>query len=170
MLADPFASLTTIVEFAIGIAGFSAVIAVLGGREHWSEQDRVRTHNLIVFALVPGFLSLLALAALSQIDVIGASRIVSVFAFVIGIIVWVASRRRSLVAFGVGAFSTQNPINTAIFSFYALLVLFNIPVFLGLFGSYAFTLFYLHLVGLLLIASINFYRLVFKPVSDSNNP
>ena len=107
MLADPSASLTTIVEFAIGIAGFSAVIAVLGGREHWSEQDRLRTHNLIVFALVPGFLSLLALAALSQIDVIGASRIVSVFAFVIGVIVWVASRRRSLVAMRCSFCSTS---------------------------------------------------------------
>ena len=169
MLSDPSASLTTIVEFAVGIAGFSAVIAVLGGREQWSKQDRLRTHNHIVFALVPGFLSLLALAALSQTDVIGASRIVSAVAFVIGIVVWVVSQRRSLAAFGVGAFSTRNPINTAIFSFYALLVLFSLPVSLGLFGGYAFTLFYLHLIGLLLIASINFYRLVFKPVSDSKN-
>jgi hypothetical protein len=61
MLADPSSSLAIIVEFAIGLAGFSGVIAVFGGRDGWSGTDRFRTGNLIVLAMIPGFMALLTI-------------------------------------------------------------------------------------------------------------
>jgi hypothetical protein len=53
--------LSTIVEFSIGLAGFSGVIAAMSRNAGWSELEKFRVVNLLQAALAPAFLSFAAL-------------------------------------------------------------------------------------------------------------
>jgi hypothetical protein len=53
--------LSTVIEFSIGLAGFSGVVAAMGRNAGWSELERYRVVNLLQAALAPAFLSFAAL-------------------------------------------------------------------------------------------------------------
>jgi len=53
--------LGNVVEFSIGLAGFSGVVAAFTNRSRWSSLERYRLINLLSCALVPAFTSLIAL-------------------------------------------------------------------------------------------------------------
>lgn len=59
-------SLTAIAEFSIGLAGFTAIVAVFANsREKVGATMRLRTMNLLIISFVPGFIALLLLVLLS---------------------------------------------------------------------------------------------------------
>ena len=58
-----------VVEFSIGLAGFSGVVAVFSTyRSDWVELHRWRIRNLLLFSIGPGFLALIALGLLKILD------------------------------------------------------------------------------------------------------
>ena len=59
-------SLSTIAEFSIGLAGFTAIVAIFANsREKVGATMLLRTMNLLVISFVPGFIALLLLVLLS---------------------------------------------------------------------------------------------------------
>ncbi len=62
-MTESFAEmLGDIIEFSIGLAGFSGIVAVYAGRDgRWSPVDRFRSANLISAALIPGFVAFITL-------------------------------------------------------------------------------------------------------------
>jgi len=57
-----------VVEFSIGLAGFSGVVAAFTYRTRWGVIETYRLVNLLFAALIPGFTAFVSLAALERED------------------------------------------------------------------------------------------------------
>ena len=61
--------LSTIVEFSVGLAGFSGVVGIFIHRSgEWLYVDRFRITNLLIMSLTPGFLAFLSLGLIPIAD------------------------------------------------------------------------------------------------------
>jgi len=56
--------LGNVIEFSIGLGGFSGIVAVFMNRSRWTALERYRLINLLMAALVPAFASFIALGML----------------------------------------------------------------------------------------------------------
>lgn len=154
-------NLALIVEFSIGLAGFSAIVtAFLQKSSSLSPVDRFRTLNLLLLALTPAFLSFLCIGLLILSgDIILASRVTSiVFAVSVFFTLYSVFRsRRKLPA------EHQRALNNKI-----ILVMFLVSgivlvsqVASALIDSrYAYPILYFGLVVMLLQAVVQFVRIL----------
>jgi len=167
MISDPISSLTIVIEFAVGLVGFSGVIAVFGGRESWTGTDKFRTRNLIVLPMIPTIAAFLTIACLEHTTLITAARIGAALVFLLGVVNLNRTYVSSLRDFGVSPISRDRPVNTTLFLVYGGLIGIVLLIALNLFGQYSFFLLYLVLVAHLCFAAFNFYRLIFRPENDA---
>jgi hypothetical protein len=156
-----YEELSDIVEFSIGLAGFSAVVTVFLQRSRkLSPIDRFRTINLLLLALTPAFFVFLRNGVTSVTeDGASAARYSSaVFAIWLGcVLLFIYRARRQMPAEHEGA------LNNRIFvSMYAA----GIALILALGASvafsfeYVYSVFYFGLVLMLVFAVIQFIRIL----------
>ena len=151
--------LSTVVEFSIGLAGFSGVVGIFINRSgQWIHVDRFRVTNLLVMSLTPGFLSFVTLGLLpiteSAIQISSA-----IFAAVIALILIIIPRARTKVPA-----RDQSLVGLHIFvpmsaTFLVVLIL-QLLVAAAVINSYEFTIYYYSLVVILLLAVVQFARLI----------
>ena len=164
MTADPGSLLSTIAEFSIGLAGFSGIVVVVVGNRRWTEAAKFRASLLIILSLSSGFLALIALGILNRFDGAIVWRVLSGLQAIVAAVALGYSYRKTVTAFGIGPLTRTG---RALFSLAGLNVLVQITNTLGFFEPSAFAIFYGGLVVFVLVAAINFYRLIFVPDSDS---
>ena len=151
--------LSTIVEFSIGLAGFSGIVGIFINRSgQWIYVDRFRVTNLLLMSLTPGFLSFISLGLLPIVD--GAIEIsAAIFATTIVLLLTFIPRARSRVP------EIDRPlVGLRIFvpmslTFVVLLILQTL-IAVSVIDSYEFTVYYYSLVVMLLLAVIQFARLI----------
>jgi len=159
---DPQATLTTIAEVSVALAGFTGVVAVLGGRrDHaWTPEERLQLRTLVETSLTALFLSfapsVLGLVMTSESAVwrlanllLGAMHLASITMFIV----------RTKVAKPTGG---QLALLASGFS----VILAHFLAAAGLVPWYA-TIFILGLLQLVFVATFNFVLLLF-PVEASN--
>ena len=151
--------LSTIVEFSIGLAGFSGVVGAFIHRSgDWLFVDRFRLTNLLLMSLTPGFLSFFSLGLLnysSQAIQISAA----VFGLTLASFLFFIPRARSKVPK-----EHQYLVGLRIFvpmsSTFAVLIFTQALIALSITGDHAFIAYYYSLVVLLLLAVFQFARLI----------
>jgi len=156
-----YGGLGDIVEFSIGLAGFSAVVTAFLHRSRvLTPIDRFRTINLLLLALTPAFLVFLFNGLVSAfVDAVVAARISSaVFAvWLAGMLLLIYRAKRRLPA------EHEAALNNAIFAgMYtigmAMVIVLGASAVFG--QKYLHSTFYFGLVILLLFAVIQFIRLL----------
>ena len=151
--------LSTVVEFSIGLAGFSGVVGIFIHRSgQWIYVDRFRITNLLLMSLTPGFLSFVTLGLLSITE--SAIQIsAAMFACVIVLLLIFIPRARSKVPA-----SDRSLVGLHIFVpislTFAVVLLLQILVAASVIDSYRFTVYYYSLVVMLLLAVVQFARLI----------
>lgn len=154
-------NLGDIVEFSIGLAGFSAIVTVFLQRsQKLSPVDRFRTINLLLLALTPAFLAFLCIGLVSAFGDAASAARASSAAFAIWlacILMFIYRSRRRLPAEHQGALST-----TIFVCMYA--VGFSLILALGASSAsdfrHTYSVFYFGLVVMLLLAVIQFIRIL----------
>ena len=152
-----------IVEFSIGLAGFSGVVAVFSTyRSEWVELHRWRIRNLLLFSIGPGFLALIALGLLKILDETVAWRIATFTSAIYALIVF-------FFAFRSRAALSENEraqISTGAFMFFTLLLSVSsfaqVIAAVGLITEYSSSAFYFGLILILLIGIYQFFRAVLE--------
>ena len=161
-LFDPQATLTTIAEVSVALAGFTGVVAVLGSRRdhEWTPEERLQLRTLVETSLTALFLSfapsVLGLVMTSESAVwrlanllLGAMHLASITMFIV----------RTKVAKPTGG---QLALLASGFS----VILAHFLAAAGLLPWYA-AIFILGLLQLVFVATFNFVLLLF-PVEASN--
>ena len=156
-------SLTSIVEFAIALAGFSGIVVALGRQPgRWAPADRIRVLNVLVFAFGAGFMAYLPMGlAHAGLDgsLLWRASSGGFLCFLVLTFVFVTLRMRRLPddvriilhPIVAGLFITSMVVA-------ALAQLLNI---LGLGFQPQFASYFLGLVLLLLLGAIQFARILF---------
>jgi len=151
--------LSTIVEFSVGLAGFSGVVGVFIHRSgQWIYVDQFRVTNLLLMSLTPGFLSFISLG-LIPISSRAIEISAGIFAATIALLLTFIPRARSKVPkhdqYLVGAriFLPMSLTFVVIFIMQAL-------VAISVIDRYEFTIYYYSLVLMLLLAVVQFARLI----------
>ncbi|TNF84859.1 MAG: hypothetical protein EP301_10715 [Gammaproteobacteria bacterium] len=159
--------LSTVVEFSIGLAGFSGVVGIFIHRSgQWIYVDRYRVTNLLLMSLTPGFLAFITLGLLSITE--DAVRIsATLFASTIFLLLTFIPRARSKVSA-----RDQHLVGLHIFvpmsaSFAVILILQSL-IAAAVIDRYEFTIYYYSLVMMLLLAVVQFARLILARPSISS--
>ena len=154
--------LSNIVEFSIGLGGFSGIVAVFVQRTgDWTAVDRWRVMNLLMVTLAPAFAAFFAMG-ITRIVVSEeiAWRSASVFlALMLCMFMYIApAGRRKLPS------DQRDIVGPRIFVFMfgsTLIVLaFQGAAAFGAFGSHVFVVFFYGLVTMLLLGVVQFVRII----------
>ena len=159
-----------VVEFSIGLAGFSGVVAVFSTyRSDWVELHRWRIRNLLLFSIGPGFLALIALGLLKILDESVAWRMATLASALYTVFVF-------LIAFrSMDSLSRdeRDQISGGAFLVFAVIVggssLTQIIAAIGLISEYAAATFYFGLVLILFIGTYQFFRAVLEGLRINSN-
>lgn len=160
--------LTSIIEFSIGLAGFSGVIAAMSRHTAWSTLEKFRVENILLCSLIPAFLSFAALGLSTlQPDSVNSWRqscllsAVSMFAVVLK-----AYRGRAALPE-----SQRNLLRMrAMYLLTGSLTIMGIVqllVFTGVLMGHSFVLFYIGLVLILLVGVFLFSIAIFSLRDES---
>ena len=151
--------LSTIVEFSVGLAGFSGVVGIFIHRSgQWLYVDRFRINNLLIMSLTPGFLAFLSLGLL-QIADRAVEISAAAFALCIFLLLVFIPRARLKVP------EVDRPlVGLQIFLpmslTYAVMLVLQILIATSVIDRFEFTIYYYCLVIMLLLAVIQFARLI----------
>lgn len=160
-MADDAGLLGYVVEFSIGLGGFSGIVVVFAQRSgEWAPVDRFRVANLLQISLTPGFVAFFALGMSSLVNEVLAWKFGS--ALLALVLVWmlfsVPLRRRQLptedgrlVGPNVFIFMTATA---------ALVLTCQVVSLLGGFREQAFAVLFFGLVTMLLLAVVQFVRII----------
>ena len=151
-----------IVEFSIGLAGFSGIAGAFIHRTgEWPVVDRFRVSNLLFLSLTPGFLAFIALGLLRSGMTIDAAARTSAALFSIAVIVMfnIFPRNRARVP-EHDRHIVGLPIFLPMSALLALVLVSQLLVAAGIVISQPFVAFYFGLVALLLGAVVQFARLI----------
>ncbi len=156
-------SLTSIVEFAIALAGFSGIVVALGKQPgRWAPADRIRVLNVLVFAFGAGFMAYLPMGlAHAGLDGSLLWRVSSggFLCFLVLTFVFITIRMRRLPD---DVRIILHPIVAGLFiTFIVVAALAQLLNILGLGFQPQFASYFLGLVLLLLIGAIQFARILF---------
>ncbi len=151
--------LSTIVEFSIGLAGFSGVIGIFIHRSgEWIYVDRYRIMNLLTMSLVPGFLAFLTLGLLPITD-----RAITVsaaaFALTVGMLLILIGRARAKVP-AVDRSLVGPQIFVPMSGTFSVILILQTLVAIAVIDRYVLTIYYYSLVVMLLLAVVQFVRLI----------
>ena len=169
-MADSIDLLSTIVEFSIGLAGFSGVVGIFLRRSgDWAYVDRFRLTNLLIMSLMPGFLAFFALGLLQTLtpqhsmQVAAAAFVASVALTLIFI-----PRARSRVPE-----EDKHLVGLTIFvpmsATFAAILLLQALVALSVIEKHAFLVYYFSLVVVLFLAVVQFARIILARPSQASN-
>lgn len=148
-----------IIEFSIGLAGFSGIVAaLLQTKSGLRGADRFRTINLLILALSPGFVSLTSLIFLNRFGNIELIWNASLFMLAVLIVVMTVSSHVQLSKLD----ESEKQVTTAGSTVIAIVV---VTIFLvaasGIFSFDGFTSFVLGATFMLLLGVTQFVRLIF---------
>lgn len=159
--------LGNVIEFSIGLGGFSGVVAVFMNRSEWNPLQQYRLVRLLMAALVPAFASFIALGFVAM----NTARVIDPWqlscATLTALVTWVAytayiGRKRIPNAL-------QSQMRSGVFFtlqlFLLAVVLVNVIGTSGIFGSATFLAFYFGLITLLVEGVVLFGVAI---VSSSN--
>lgn len=157
----PYEDLGDIVEFSIGLAGFSAVVTVFLQRSRTlSPVDRFRTINLLLLALTPAFLVFLRNGLASAIGDTGSADRYSSAVFAIWLacmLLFIYRAKRRLPA------EHESALNNTIFvCMYAggIVLILALGASITFSTEHAYSVFYFGLVVMLLFAVVQFVRIL----------
>ena len=169
MLSDPADALGSVIEFSIGLAGFSGIVAVFAHRNSGLDHaDRLRLGVLLTNSLIPGFMAFFSLGALQHASPELAWRISSgLFAAASTAGLAVSLRRLRQMPDASRALISKR-INLFISGGNAIHIGAQVVNTLGFFSS-GFIVFYGGLVFVLLTATVAFVRLIFSPRGSVNS-
>jgi hypothetical protein len=167
MPAD-LSSLGYVIEFSIGLAGFSGIISVLS-ISSWGKLEHYRTLVLLLSSLIPAFAAFTALIWHSFLEVESAWRAsaLSFFLMLLPLLVVITFGRKR---FGVRQYPQFNKhrVNFAT-SILLLAATFQIMVLLGAAPHLHRTAFLAGLVGVLLVGVIQFFAALIHARRDTND-
>ena len=159
--------LSTIVEFSVGLAGFSGVIGIFIHRSgHWAHVDRFRITNLLVMSLTPGFLAFFTLGLLQVAQADIAVRISSgVYTLTLFSLLIFLPRDRARVPD-----QDKHLVGSHIFfpmaGTFAAIMVTQALVTISVLDRHTFTIYYYSLVVMLLLAVVQFIRLIVARPSE----
>jgi hypothetical protein len=158
-MSESIELLSTIVEFSIGLAGFSGLVGVFMHRSgQWIYVDKFRITNLLLMSLTPGFLAFISLGLLSitsnAIEISGA-----IFAFTVALLLIFIPRARFKVP-ERDRHLVGPPIFIPMSLTFTVVMITQALVALSVIDSYEFTVYYYSLVGMLILAAVQFARLI----------
>jgi len=164
----PIEILGYIIEFSIGLAGFSGVIAVFKSRSQAKvDLDRWRIRNLLLFSMGPAFLCFIAIALLEiTSSEVYAWRLACIIQslFLALLIVIVLKTKGNLTE----AQSSQinMPVMRAVLAIFPLISVVLFLTGLDILEFEAFLLFYVSLVLVLLAGVYQFFRAVLEGLEE----
>jgi hypothetical protein len=154
-------ALGNIAEVSIGLAGFSAIVAVfIQQSRRLTPVDRFRTISLLLLALTPAFLSFLCIGLVSVVgDIELASRIsAGVLAiWMAGLLLFLYRSKRQMPS------EHERALNQTIFAFMyatAIIVIVAMTIAAAFDTRYAYATFYFGLVVVLIMAVVQFIRIL----------
>lgn len=155
-------SLSPIIEFSIGLAGFSAIVSVFLQRStRLADIDRVRVQTLLLLGLTPAFIAFILTGTETIVQSTGlAARIASAVLAVLlaAFTIYLLKSRASLPKDQVGL------ISSSVFIFMLTTTIVNALIqamaALGFFGPLAFTVVYFGLVLILFLGVLQFFRII----------
>ncbi|MGK0223075.1 MAG: hypothetical protein ACI9ON_002318 [Limisphaerales bacterium] len=161
--------LSTIVEFSIGLAGFSGVVGIFIHRSgKWIYVDRFRILNLLIMSLTPGFLSFVSLGLLqttsNAIEISAA-----IFAATLAILMFFISRARSKVP-AADKHLVGLQIFVPMLSTFIIVMVLQTLVAFSVIDSHEFIVYYYSLVAMLFLAVVQFARLILARPEFSSAP
>lgn len=158
-MSDPTELLSTIVEFSVGLAGFSGLVGAFMHRSgKWLYVDQFRITNLLLMSLTPGFLAFLTLGLIQVSD--SAIELSAVaFATALALLLILIPRARAKVPA-----RDQHLVGLHIFipiaSTFGVLLVVQTLLAISVISSNAFIIYYFSLVVMLLLAVVQFARLI----------
>jgi|GEM_PF-2031908 len=161
--------LSTIVEFSIGLAGFSGVVGIFIHRSGtWIYVDRFRILNLLLMSLTPGFLSFISLG-LVQITSKAIEVSAAISAATLAILVFFISRARSKVP-AVDKHLVGLHIYVPMLSIFIIVMVLQALIAISVIDSHEFIVYYYSLVAILFLAVVQFARLILARPKISKEP
>ena len=161
-MANDLQLLSSIVEFSIGLGGFSGIVAVFVQRTgDWTAVDRWRVTNLLAVTLTPAFAAFFAMG-MARI-LVGeeiAWRSGSAFLALVLCLFhyFIPAGRRKLPT------EQQHIVSPRAFAFMygttLVILAFQAAAAIGLFGSHVFVVFFYGLVTMLLVGALQFMRII----------
>ena len=170
-MTDPITALSIIIEFSVGLAGFSGIVIIFAASPAgWNAADKYRISNLLCCSLSAGLVAFIPIGLLhSSLDpqiVWGISSLILGCASIV-VLVIVLGRKRQL---NTEEASVLNPYLGVIFTGgIALSTPIQFANALGLLAGSGFLYLYFGLVWLLVVAGVQFYRIVFFRRITKNN-
>ena len=160
-----------VIEFSIGLAGFSGVIAIFSGRS----QDRVqleifRLRNLVLGASIPAFLSFIALGLLHALSDVDLAWLLALSLSVICLAVYIFQALRSRASMPKN--QSQQLQKRLLFFFIGwlfLVIFLQLGCLFRLVPIQSFDAFYVGLISLLVISTYQFIRAVLEGVKLNAN-
>ena len=170
-MTDPITALSIIIEFSVGLAGFSGIVIIFASSPAgWNAADKYRISNLLCCSLSAGLVAFIPIGLLhSSLD---PQIVWSISSLILGcasvvVLVIVLGRKRQL---STEEASVLNPYLGVIFTGGIVL---STPIqfanALGLLAGNRFLYLYFGLVWLLVVAGVQFYRIVFFRRIAKNN-
>ena len=169
-MGDSTTALTAIVEFSIGMAGFSGVVAIfVSTKSGWDALRKFRAGNLIVISFMSGFSALCSLVLSNYFQGPILWQASCGVLVVLSVLLVLYAAPRSQKAFAQSIFSIGQPVNTTIWILTFVNLIFQFAGALGLTGYATYGIFATGLIFNLAVAALNFYRLVFQPFGDQED-
>lgn len=155
-------TLSPIIEFSIGLAGFSAIVSVFLQRStNLTDIDRVRVQTLLLLALTPAFIAfiLTGTETIVQSSIVAARISSAILAALLSVFgVYLLKTRASLPKDQVAL------VSTSVFVFMLVMTVGNALIqtvsAVGYFGALAFTVVYFGLVAILIQGVLQFFRII----------
>ena len=162
-------SLGYIIEFSIGLAGFSGVIAVFTSRlPGRAELDRWRIRNLLLLSMGPAFISFAALALLDLASSEGeAWRLACLIQATFLVITLVVTFSKKTQLAQELQSQIRMPVMYLVLISFSSLALLLATAGLGISGLNPSIVFYMGLVFILLVGAYQFFRAVLQRLEGS---
>jgi len=164
-MPDPIDALAALAQISIGLAGFSGIVlAFTSNPESWAPEDRFRMENLLIFALIGAFGTLLALGiAHTGLEQDLCWHIASgSIALVLGVrVIVLASRYRQVLSMARRGGALDPRIGRFAMAGSVLIMMQQIANAAGLLPGPRFAHLYFGLLWPVFIAGFLFYRLIF---------
>lgn len=167
-MAEPADLLSTIVEFSIGLAGFSGVIGIFINQSgRWAYVDRFRITNLLIMSLTPGFMAFFTLGLMHASP--GTQNAVNVsagvFALILSVALVIIPKSRAKVPE-----QDKHLVGPKIFipiaASFVIILSLQALIALSILSTQAFVIYYYSLVVMLLLAVVQFARLILARPND----
>jgi len=160
-------SLEIVIEFGLGLAGFTGIVVALAGDpRNWSEGERVRVFGLITSALMASFSSFLCLTLAKSFPGEHAIRISASVFFVAGLFFFPRQVYRTFYVYRKAKENYSLPVSVLLVILTTSILGMALAAASGYFQN-AYFLFYAAMVLSLLFAAVIYFRLLlYRPAGS----